>query len=401
MYDEIVEISIRHIDGVKQALYSVERALKSSFMTDLVEIDMFRAELIRRALCHDSDKYSCLESFIEYTMGTHRFIMLGGYHFEHSDERRKQATCEAYRGLTALDNHKKSNDHHPEYYGCRLSDMSVIPMIEMVCDWYGAAYYTKFEREDALSKFYKDFSGNMEYFSFDEYQTSVCDRLRDFLVDGSDSLIRSIRDACISYSNKEYRVSDDVLQMENKRIEERFNMEVHDFLSKRRLELSPVIDTADSGHNSGHSAGQTKRSIEEKRVYRNKENHYEVAKQRSKKREPEDLVSQLDRQIKKLEGVRMVSDAKEYLGYQVPGAMKRPFVYINRRGSNPILHLRIPTMIIKDSEGLCQGPMALPPLYNTDDELTDHVTVAIRDPARIDRIMPLLKQAHEFNLRHF
>ena len=79
--------------------------------------------------------------------------MLGGYHFEHSDERRKQATCEAYRGFTALDKHKKSNDHHPEFYGCRLSGMSLIPMIEMVCDWYGAAYYIKFEKEDALSKF--------------------------------------------------------------------------------------------------------------------------------------------------------------------------------------------------------------------------------------------------------
>ena len=399
MYDEIVEISKRHIDGVKQALYSIEKALKSSFMTDLVEIDMFRAELIRRALCHDSDKYSCLESFIEYTMGTHRFIMLGGYHFEHSDERRKQATCEAYSGLTALDRHKKSNDHHPEFYGGLLSGMSLIPMIEMVCDWYGAAYYTKFEKEEALCKFNIDFSGNMDYFSFNEYQTSVCNRLRDYLVDGSDSVIRSIRDACISYSNKEYRVSDDVLQTENERIEDRFNKEVHGFLSKRRLELSPVIDAAVSGVNSGDYAGQIKRSKEEKRVYRDKENHYEVAMQGPKKRDPDDLVSLLDRQIMTLEGVRMVSDAQEYLGYQVPGAMEHPFVYINRRGLNPVLHLRIPSRTIKDPEGMCEGRMALPPLYNAG-TLTDHPTVKIHDPTQIDKSIPLIEQAYQHNLRH-
>ena len=399
MYDEIVEISKRHIDGVKEALFSIEKALKSSFMADLVEIDMFRAELIRRALCHDSDKYSCMESFIEYTMGTHKFIMLGGYHFEHSDERRKQATCEAYKGLTALDRHKKSNDHHPEFYGSRLSGMSLIPMIEMVCDWYGAAYYTKFEKEEALCKFNKDFSGNMKHFSFDEYQTSVCNRLRDCLVDESDSIIRSIRDACISFSNKQYRASDGVLQTVNEHIEERFNKEVHGFLSKRRLELSPIIEAAVSGFNSGYCVARTERSMKEERVYRNRENHYAREKFSPKKQEHEDLVSLLDGRIKKLEGVRMVSDAQEYLGYQVPGAMEHPFVYINRRGLNPVLHLRIPSRTIKDPEGMCEGRMALPPLYNAS-VLTDHVTVKIHDPTQIDKSIPLIEQAYQHNLRH-
>ncbi len=399
MYDEIVEISKRHIDGVKQALYSIEKALKSSLMTDLVEIDMFRSELIRRALCHDSDKYSCLDSFLEYTMGTHRFIMLGGYHFEHSDERRKKATCEAYRGFTALDRHKKSNDHHPEFYGCRLAGMSLIPMIEMVCDWYGAAYYIKFEKEDALSKFNTDFSGNMEYFPFNEYQTSVCNRLRDFLVDGSDSVIRSIRDACLSFSNKEYRVSDDVLQMENARIEEKFNKDVHGFLSKRRTELSPIIDASVRGLDSRNYDAHSETSIEEEKTRRNVKNHYEVAAQGPKNRKTDELVSILDRQIRKLEGVRMVSHAEEYLGYQVPGAMKRPFAYINRRGSKSVLHLRIPSTTIEDPEGLCQGPTALPPFYNAGN-LEDHATVEISDSTQINKTISLIDQARRYNLRH-
>ena len=58
MYDEFVIDNARHIDGVKKALFSIEKALKSSFKTEIVEIDIFRAELIRRALCHDFNKFS-------------------------------------------------------------------------------------------------------------------------------------------------------------------------------------------------------------------------------------------------------------------------------------------------------------------------------------------------------
>ena len=58
MYDEFVVDNARHLDGVNKALFSIEKALKSSFKTDSVEIDIFRAELIRRALCHDFNKFS-------------------------------------------------------------------------------------------------------------------------------------------------------------------------------------------------------------------------------------------------------------------------------------------------------------------------------------------------------
>ena len=58
MYDEFVIDNARHIDGVKKALFSIEKALTSSFKTESVEIDIFRAELIRRALCHDFNKFS-------------------------------------------------------------------------------------------------------------------------------------------------------------------------------------------------------------------------------------------------------------------------------------------------------------------------------------------------------
>ena len=240
MYDEFVIDNARHIDGVKKALFSIEKALTSSFKTESVEIDIFRAELTRRALCHDFNKFSDINNFVEYTVGHHNLIMLGGYNFEHGDEGRSNAVKKAYEGIDVLDRHKKSNDHHPEYYS-HLSDMSIMPIIEMICDWYGAGYYTEFKKKKVICKFVHSFSKNMNCFQFDEYQTSVCNRLRDFLVDGCDSIIRSIRDACISYSKKEYLISDGVLQSENKEIKERFHKEVHEFLSKRRLELNPII----------------------------------------------------------------------------------------------------------------------------------------------------------------
>ena len=173
-------------------------------------------------------------------------ILSGGYELEHTDERYTRATREAYEGMDTLYRHKKSNDHHPEFHS-PLSDISIMPVIEMVCDWYGAAYYTQVEKGKVLCKFDKDFSENIECFPFDDYQTVICRGLRDFLVDGSDSIIRSIRDACISYSNKTYRVSDAVLQKESNHIEERFNKEVHCFLSERHSRLSQIIEGRTSG----------------------------------------------------------------------------------------------------------------------------------------------------------
>jgi hypothetical protein len=38
----------------------------------------------------------------------------------------------------ALDHHYSNNRHHPEYFENGINDMTLIDLIEMLCDWYAA-----------------------------------------------------------------------------------------------------------------------------------------------------------------------------------------------------------------------------------------------------------------------
>ena len=38
----------------------------------------------------------------------------------------------------ALDHHYAANDHHPEHYPGGISDMSLVALLEMLCDWKAA-----------------------------------------------------------------------------------------------------------------------------------------------------------------------------------------------------------------------------------------------------------------------
>ena len=38
----------------------------------------------------------------------------------------------------ALDHHYRENNHHPEYYEDGIKGMSLVDLIEMVCDWMAA-----------------------------------------------------------------------------------------------------------------------------------------------------------------------------------------------------------------------------------------------------------------------
>lgn len=38
----------------------------------------------------------------------------------------------------ALDHHYAANDHHPEHFAGGIGDMSLVQMIEMLCDWKAA-----------------------------------------------------------------------------------------------------------------------------------------------------------------------------------------------------------------------------------------------------------------------
>jgi hypothetical protein len=43
----------------------------------------------------------------------------------------------------AVDHHYQHNDHHPEYYATGIYGMSLLALIEMLCDWKAASERTK------------------------------------------------------------------------------------------------------------------------------------------------------------------------------------------------------------------------------------------------------------------
>ena len=56
--------------------------------------------------------------------------------FEFGSEEYKQALAEMGE---ALNHHYKNNEHHPEHYAFGVNGMTLVDLIEMVCDWMAAA----------------------------------------------------------------------------------------------------------------------------------------------------------------------------------------------------------------------------------------------------------------------
>ncbi len=92
-------------------------------------IEKFRIVLILRAIEHDKSKLISPEKeiFDEYTP------KLKGSTYG-SDEYK---TFLKEMGI-ALDHHYKENRHHPEHFKNGISDMDLIDLVEMICDWKAA-----------------------------------------------------------------------------------------------------------------------------------------------------------------------------------------------------------------------------------------------------------------------
>ena len=208
MYEEYIDFAVTakaHVKLVQDALFSIESSLEKIAANDNRYVNIFRAELIRRALIHDHDK--CEEVVIidgqqvpfqlaEYTVGSDYFIAKRGADAEYDSEEYRKIKSAAYAGLNALDYHKrKINDHHPEYYNDHKKDMTLLPLIEMVCDWWGAAAY--FPKEDPKPKFRADSAKNICRYGFDGYQRFVVERTRDFIDTNAKDLIEIISMAVV------------------------------------------------------------------------------------------------------------------------------------------------------------------------------------------------------------
>jgi len=92
------------------------------------QINLVIEELIKRAQTHDASKLESPEReiFDEYTPKL-KDTTYG------SDEYKGYLT----QMKVALDHHYKANMHHPEHFN-EMSEMNLIDLIEMICDWYAA-----------------------------------------------------------------------------------------------------------------------------------------------------------------------------------------------------------------------------------------------------------------------
>ena len=241
MYEEYIAFAIRakaHVRLVQDALFSIESSLKKIAAHYNQYVNIFRAELIRRALIHDNDK--CEEvviidgekapfQFAEYTVGSDYVFGNGVADVGYDSEDYHRINTEGYTGLNARYNHKtKLNDHHPEYYNDYKNDMTLLPLIEMVCDWWGATAYST---GDPKSKFREDSAKNICHYGFDGYQKFVVERTRDFIGTGAKALIEIIYKGCSDYHNNSVPSC-------TSEIEGQFYRELNDFLKERMNSLT-------------------------------------------------------------------------------------------------------------------------------------------------------------------
>lgn len=126
-------------------------------------------ELMNRAATHDNSKLLQPEKamFDEYTP---KLKVL-----EYGSPKYKAALAEMGDALQA---HYRANDHHPEHFANGVTDMHLVQLIEMVCDWAAASQKNKapvqmqmqrkrFGLEDGLTQIIKKTFAWMDEFKAD------------------------------------------------------------------------------------------------------------------------------------------------------------------------------------------------------------------------------------------
>ena len=94
-------------------------------------IKQFTNELDRRALLHDESKFreDELKGYLRFE------DMPEG--LEYGSTKYKAAMSKIMENNDCFDLHSKRNSHHPEFHN-KPADMTLLDIIEMVCDWRGA-----------------------------------------------------------------------------------------------------------------------------------------------------------------------------------------------------------------------------------------------------------------------
>lgn len=104
--------TLRHIETVR------------NYMNEVIRILTWRQE------SHDQSKLRSpeLEIFDKYTP------LLRGVTYDSYEYRQYMKEMKV-----AIDHHNKVNSHHPEHFANGIKDMTLIHLIEMICDWKAAS----------------------------------------------------------------------------------------------------------------------------------------------------------------------------------------------------------------------------------------------------------------------
>lgn len=124
-------------------------------------------ELEVRALNHDASKLEIPEvsTFTEYTPKLKSSVYMSDEYMEFLQKMQ-----------TALKHHYEHNAHHPEHYENGVDGMSLVDVIEMLCDWKAAS-----ERHET-GDIYESIKNNQERFNIDKQLTCILRNTVQYLV---------------------------------------------------------------------------------------------------------------------------------------------------------------------------------------------------------------------------
>lgn len=139
--------------------------MPSDYITDLVDhkhrvahrILAMASDLFRRAAIHDNSKFAP-EEFDAYQQA---FPELQKYAYGTPEFKAALAKIQP-----AIQHHYQANDHHPEHFAGGITQMTLVQLVEMLCDWMAAS-------ERSQTDFLRGLELNKERFGIDDQLYAV------------------------------------------------------------------------------------------------------------------------------------------------------------------------------------------------------------------------------------
>lgn len=117
--------------------------------------------LYNRQLIHDDSK------LIEPELSAFNIATPKLAHLDYDSEEYRQSLKDLG---PALDHHYRHNDHHPQHYPNGIRGMSLLSLLEMLCDWRAASERVKQRTDDPekMSSFEKGLEFNQRRFGYSD-----------------------------------------------------------------------------------------------------------------------------------------------------------------------------------------------------------------------------------------